>query len=90
MPVGSFVDVEQLSYYVWLHAQKQAAYRQRTLFVFLAEGIDEMLVLGTDPTATLTKPGQPVPLRDVGTTMAKWLDVPAPDPNGRAIETLLA
>jgi len=89
-PVGSFVDVEQLSYYVWLHAQKQAAYRQRTLFVFLAEGIDEMLVLGTDPNATLTRPSQPVPLRDVGTTMATWLGVPAPDPAGRAIDTLRA
>ena len=88
MPVGSFVDVEQLSYYVWLHAQKQAAYRQRTLFVFLAEGIDEMLVLGTDPIAKLTTTAQPVPLRDVGTTMATWLGVPAPDPAGRAIDTL--
>ena len=60
----------------------------KTLYVFLAEGIDEMLVLGTDPNATLTKPAQPVPLRDVGTTMATWLDVPAPDPAGRPIETL--
>jgi hypothetical protein len=89
-PVGSFVDVEQLSYYVWLHAQKQAAYRQRTLYVFLAEGIDEMLVLGTDPTAMPTTPAQPVPLPDVGATLAKWLDVTAPDPAGRAIDTLLA
>ena len=25
-PVGSFIDVEQLAYYVWVHAEKSAAY----------------------------------------------------------------
>ena len=44
-PVGSFVDVEQLSYYVWLNAEKSAAYRKRTLYLFLAEGVDEMLAM---------------------------------------------
>ena len=28
-PVGSFIDVEQLSYYVWLQAEKSAAYREQ-------------------------------------------------------------
>jgi hypothetical protein len=89
-PVGSFVDVEQLSYYVWLHAQKQAAYRQRTLYVFLAEGIDQMLVLGTDPNAKPAAPTKPVSLPDVGATLAKWLDVPPPDPASRPVDSLLA
>ena len=90
-PVGSFVDVEQLSYYVWLHAQKQAAYRQRTLYVFLAEGIDEMLVLGTGPARPASPERLPAAsLRDVGATMAAWLGVPPPDPEGRAIASLLA
>ena len=47
-PTGSFVDVEQLSYYVWLNAEKTAAYRNRTLYLFLAEGVDEMLALRSD------------------------------------------
>ena len=28
-PVGSFIDVEQLSYYVWVQAEKSAAYRRQ-------------------------------------------------------------
>ena len=52
-PVGSFVDAEQLSYYVWLNAEKSPAYRTRTLYLFLAEGIDEMLAIRSDvPAAT--------------------------------------
>src|SRR5262249_46745746 len=35
-PIGSFVDVEQLSYYVWLNAEKNPAYRKKTLYLFLA------------------------------------------------------
>jgi hypothetical protein len=47
-PVGSFIDVEQLSYYIWLNAEKSPAYRQRTLYLFLAEGIDGMLAIRSD------------------------------------------
>lgn len=39
-PVGSFIDIEQLSYYIWLNAEKNAACRKRTLYLFLAEGFD--------------------------------------------------
>ena len=55
-PTGSFVDVEQLSYYVWLNAEKTAAYRNRTLYLFLAEGVDEMLALRSDQLGTVTSP----------------------------------
>jgi hypothetical protein len=44
-PVGSFIDVEQLSYYVWLNAEKNPAYRNKTLYLFLAEGVNEMLAI---------------------------------------------
>jgi hypothetical protein len=30
-PLGSFIDVEQLCYYVWLNAGKSPAYRRKTL-----------------------------------------------------------
>jgi hypothetical protein len=71
-PLGSFVDVEQLSYYVWLSAEKSAAYRGKTLYLLLAEGVDEMLALrpaapiGDLPAATLP---------EVSATMAGWLGV---------------
>jgi hypothetical protein len=69
-PLGSFVDVEQLSYYVWLSAEKSAAYRGKTLYLLLAEGVDEMLAIrlgapmGDLPAATLP---------EVSATMAGWL-----------------
>ena len=93
-PVGSFIDVEQLSHYVWLNAEKSPAYRQRTLHLLLAEGIDEMLAIRSDADASrgpgsAAGAGEPVSLADVGATMAQWLGVPSPNPRGRPIATLL-
>jgi hypothetical protein len=87
-PVGSFVDVEQLSWYVWLSAEKSAAYRQRTLHLFLAEGVDEMLALRSGEPATAERRLPPATLADVAATMAAWLGVPSPAPAGRIIEAL--
>jgi len=50
-PLGSFVDVEQLAYYVWLSAEKSAAYRGKTLYLLLAEGVDEMRAIRPDAPA---------------------------------------
>jgi hypothetical protein len=96
-PTGSFVDVEQLSYYVWLNAEKTAAYRNRTLYLFLAEGVDEMLALRSDQVGTAKAPASatttalaPVTLADVRQTMAAWLKA-APSPGeGRAIAPLVS
>ena len=88
-PTGSFVDVEQLSHYVWLNAGKSAAYRQNTLHLLLAEGVDEMLAIRSTPVAPGALPAA-VPLRDVGATMAAWLGVPPPDPAGTPIAGLIA
>jgi hypothetical protein len=86
-PVGSFVDVEQLSYYVWLNAEKSAAYRARTLYLFLAEGIEEMLAVRADLSAGQ---GAPATLADVCATMARWLSLPAPGGTGRPITPLIS
>jgi len=91
-PVGSFIDVEQLSHYVWLNAEKSAAYRHRTLHLLLAEGIDDMLAIRSGASAgagSAAVAGQPVSLADVGATMAQWLGVPSPNPRGRPIAALL-
>jgi hypothetical protein len=88
-PAGSFIDVEQLSYYVWVNAEKNPAYRGKTLYLFLAEGVDEMLAIGP---ATGTAPATaiaPARLEDVCATMARWLDVPIPEGSGRPIASLL-
>jgi hypothetical protein len=97
-PVGSFIDVEQLSHYVWLNAEKSPAYRQRTLHLLLAEGIDEMLAIRSGAAASRAAGNdagsaaaarQPVNLADVGATMAQWLGVSVPNPRGRPIAALL-
>jgi hypothetical protein len=88
-PVGSFVDVEQLTYYVWLNAEKSPAYRRKTLYLFLAEGIEEMLAIRSDvpdaPAATLPT----ATLADVCATMAHWFGVANPAITGRPIAPLV-
>jgi hypothetical protein len=88
-PAGSFIDVEQLSYYVWLNAERSPAYRQKTLYLFLAEGVDEMLAIRSDMPAAAAAGLAPARLSDVCATMAHWLDVPVPDPSGRPIDGLI-
>jgi hypothetical protein len=76
-PFGSFVDVEQLAFYVWLQAEKSAAYRGKTLYLFLAEGLDEMLAIRPDrPPSASGVPNaaaEPASLPAVAATMAAWL-----------------
>jgi hypothetical protein len=88
-PAGSFVDVEQLSYYVWLNAEKGPAYRNRTLYLFLAEGVDEMLAIRSDAPGTGARMPDSVTLADVGATMAQWLGTPSRELPGRPIASLL-
>lgn len=93
-PLGSFIDVELLSYYIWLRSQGSLPYRGRTLYVLLAEGVDEMLAVppsagrpglgrlaGTLPRARLS---------DVAATLAHWMGASIPGSPGRVIESLLA
>jgi hypothetical protein len=77
-PLGSFVDVELLSYYVWLNAEEVAPYRDKTLYVLLADGADEMLVVGPGPGKPIVKVDGPAALTDVGATMAHWLGARLP------------
>jgi hypothetical protein len=78
-PFGSFVDVEQLSYYVWLNAEKSAAYRGKTLYLLLAEGVDEMLAIRPNAPAHAAGDLPEATLPQVGATMAVWLGT-SPDP----------
>jgi hypothetical protein len=86
-PFGSFVDVEQLAYYVWLNAEKSAAYRGRTLYLLLAEGVDEMLAIRSDapppPDGEPAGARAPAALPEVAATMAAWLGIP-PGPGAAA------
>jgi hypothetical protein len=88
-PLGSFIDVEQLSYYVWLNAEKSAAYRKKTLYLFLAEGVDEMLAVRSDMTGPASTSLTQASLPDVCATMAQWLGVSVPESAGRAISAIV-
>ena len=88
-PVGSFVDVEQLSYYVWLNAEKSPAYRRKTLYLFLAEGIDEMLAVRSDELDAPAPAAARASLADVCATMTHWLGLPIHPSSGRPISTLV-
>ncbi len=88
-PLGSFVDVELLSYYIWLNAEKGPPYKGRTLYLLLAEGVDEMLAIPPGATKPLAITLAPATLPDVAATMARWLGVTLPGSAGRAIEPLL-
>jgi hypothetical protein len=89
-PAGSFIDVEQLSYYVWLNAEKTAAFRGKTLYLFLAEGVDEMLAIRSDMPAATATGLPPARLSDVHATMAQWMGVPAAaPPSAHPIEFLV-
>jgi hypothetical protein len=89
-PAGSFVDVEQLSYYIWLNAEKTPAYRDKTLYLFLAEGVDEMLAIRSDRPAATASGLPPARLSDVHATMAQWLGSPLAGHGGQPIEALVS
>ena len=89
-PAGSFIDVEQLSYYVWLNAEKSAAYRKKTLYLFLAEGVDRMLAIRSDMPAIAGNAKSAVTLEDVRATMARWLGIREPGGSGRSIDLLVS
>jgi hypothetical protein len=88
-PVGSFVDVEQLSYYVWLNAEKSPAYRSKTLYLFLAEGVDEMLAIRSDAPVAPAPALPAASLSDVCASMAEWLGVPVRKSWGQPIAPLV-
>jgi hypothetical protein len=88
-PLGSFIDAEELAYYVWVNAEKGAAYRGHTLYLFLAEGIDQMLAIRSDGRVQ-PAPAGPVTLADVGATAAAWLGGANPGQAGSVIDALRA
>jgi hypothetical protein len=88
-PAGSFIDVEQLSYYIWLNAEKSPAYRHKTLYLFLAEGADEMLAVRSGAPVGSAPVLPAASLSDVCATMAHWMGVPVPGLSGRAIAPLV-
>ncbi len=91
--LGSFVDAEMLSYYIWLKSMDNLPYRGHTLYLLLADGVEEMLALtpesGAGPNAPSHVEISPATLSDVAVTAAQWLGVRLPDSSGQPIQRLL-
>jgi hypothetical protein len=91
-PLGSFVDAELESYYIWLKSSNELPYRGKTLYLLLAEGVDQMLAVppsSPSKVANLSLPNR-VSLSDVNATMAAWLGLKTGSLAGRPIPTLLS
>ena len=86
-PAGSFIDVEQLSYYVWLNAEKTPPTAARRSICFSPKAIDEMLAIRSDRPAATASGLPPARLTDVYATMAHWTGAPA---SGQPIDLLVS
>ncbi len=89
-PLGSFVDAELLAYYLWLNAENGPPYQGNTLYLLLAEGVDELLAVVPFRQVNSSTPLPPVTLPDVAATMAQWLGVTLRGSPGRVIAPLVS
>lgn len=70
--LGSYVDLEVFTQYLYQEYEKYAQYRRNIAYLFVAEAMDEMLVLAPAdfPLLALKKPAS---LPDVNRACAEWL-----------------
>jgi hypothetical protein len=70
--LGSYVDLEVFYQYIWQEFEKYAEYRRNTLYLFAAEGMDEMLVIA--PPDFEVKSG-PVKAGQIAQQAQDWLNL---------------
>jgi hypothetical protein len=70
--LGSYVDLEIFNHYLWLEFEKYAEYRRNTAYLFVVEGMDEMLVI-SPPDFVLETKQQPASLVEVFGWAREWL-----------------
>lgn len=70
--LGSYVDLEVFTKYLWQEYEKYAQYRRNTAYLFIAEAMDEMLVLAPADFPLLAMK-KPVTLPEVNQACAEWL-----------------
>jgi len=87
-PVGSFIDVEQTRILRVGPRRKERRLRKRTLYLFLAENVPEMLAIRSDVPGPIGQALEAVTLADVGATMAQWLGLKGSSQSGRPIPQL--
>jgi len=57
-PLGSYVDMEVFYQYIWQEFEKYAEYKRNTAYLFLGQGLEELLVISPPdfPLLSLTEP----------------------------------
>ncbi len=72
--LGSYVDLEVFTHYVWMELEKYPEYRRNTVCYFVGEGMDEMLLLAP-PDFPLRNTESPVGLRHLFSLAKDWIGV---------------
>lgn len=70
--LGSYVDLEVFYQYVWQEAEKYPEYRLNTAYVFIAEGMDELLLIAP-PDFPLESSTTPLTLSAIHKASLNWL-----------------
>lgn len=70
--LGSYVDLEVFHQSIWQEAGKYVEYRNHTAYLFLAEGMEEMLCIAPPD---FPIPAGPVDLGSLGRICSGWLGV---------------
>jgi hypothetical protein len=72
--LGSYVDLEVFYQYIWQELERYAEYRRNTVYLFLAEGMDEMFVVAP-PDFPLLHENGPVKISRLLETAKEWIGV---------------
>ncbi len=72
--LGSYVDLEIFHQYLWQEFEKYAEYRRNTVYLFVGEGLDEMLVIAP-PDFAAPGAGKPCKPAEVFSQAREWLGV---------------
>jgi hypothetical protein len=72
--LGTYVDLEIFYQYIWQEFEKYAEYRRNTAYLFVGEGMDEMLAIAP-PDFPLLAAKQLVKLAQVFGTMKDWMSL---------------
>ena len=72
--LGSYVDLEVFYQYLWQEFEKYAEYRGNTAYLFVGDGMEEMLAIAPADFPLMT-PQAPVKLTAVFSQLKDWMDV---------------
>jgi len=72
--LGTYVDLEIFYQYIWQEFEKYVEYRHNTAYLFVGEGMDEMLAIAPEDFPLLAAT-QPVKLAHVFGTMKDWMSL---------------